>query len=91
MHEAGAHITQRCSATRSAEARMLSTVPLYRVGMKPTERHSSITAAVLEVPVSVFAGWMLWGVGGGRGPVGSHLASLGFLERHRVDHVIGGY
>ena len=29
--------------TRSTEARMLSTVPRYRVGVKPTERHSSIT------------------------------------------------
>ena len=30
-------------ATRSTEARMLSTVPLYRVGTNPTERHNSIT------------------------------------------------
>ena len=35
--------TQRCCATRSTAARILSTVPLYRVGAKPTERHSSIT------------------------------------------------
>jgi hypothetical protein len=42
-HEDGAHSTQHCCTTRSTEAKMLSTVTLYRVGMNPTERHNSIT------------------------------------------------
>ena len=36
MQEDGTQCRQRPWATRSAAARMLSTVPSYTVGMKPT-------------------------------------------------------
>jgi len=41
MQEEGTQYRQRSWATRSAAARMLSTVPPYTVGVKPAARHIS--------------------------------------------------
>jgi hypothetical protein len=41
MQEEGTQYRQRPWATRSAAARMLSTVPPYTVGVKPADRHIS--------------------------------------------------
>ena len=42
MHDEGTQYRQRPWATRSAAARMLSTVPSYTVGVKPADRHISM-------------------------------------------------
>src|ERR1700690_3913709 len=42
MQEEGTQYTQRPWATRSAAARMLSTVPSYTVGVNPAARHISM-------------------------------------------------